>query len=265
MVHSENHDRDWRVKLVLHYDGRNFCGWQKQRNQRSVQGELESLLQQVCGAVLETTASGRTDRGVHASGQVASAVIPARFDEVELRRALNALAPADLWIESASRVELEFHPRYAVSRTYTYRVGVCPLSRSPFNTPWCWPLAKRPDPALLAQVTPVILGRHDFRAFAKAGQEKRGFECNVLSAAWGETNGEVGAEIVCFEITADRFLHHMVRYLVATIVDIGLGVRPPDDLERLLTGEAGPRPAAPAPPEGLFLTQVQYSWRHEQS
>ena len=101
------------MKLVLHYDGRNFYGWQSQINRRTVQGELSELLSRICGdASRKLTAAGRTDRGVHATGQVASALVPDRFTPEELRRALNALAPPDLWIASAERVPDSFHPRY---------------------------------------------------------------------------------------------------------------------------------------------------------
>ena len=256
---------EWRVKLVLHYDGRNFCGWQKQRNQRTVQGELESLLERLCGAAPVLTGAGRTDRGVHATGQVASALIPSRFDTSELRQALNALAPPDLWIESAERVPEEFHPRYAASRTYHYKVGVDDRSRSPLVAPWCWPLGQRPDLEVLQSAARILLGRHHFQALAKAGQEERGFECDIQHATWRRDTGDLGAELFCFEIRANRFLHHMVRYLVGTLVEIGLGQRPVSELEGLLKGEAGLVTGRPAPAQGLFLARVEYSWQRESS
>ena len=247
------------MKLVLHYEGRNFYGWQSQSNQRTVQDELSALLVRVCGsASARITAAGRTDRGVHATGQVASALIPERFDEVELQRALNALAPPDLWIASAERVELSFHPRYdAVSRTYVYRIGVTPESASPFQAPWCWPLGHALDRKRLEEAARSLIGNHDFSAFAKSGQPERGVRCDVKSADWRYSTTEPG--ILELEITADRFLHHMVRYLVGTFVDIGQCQRPVDEIARLLRGEPGLRAPAPAPAEGLFLTRVDYS------
>jgi tRNA pseudouridine38-40 synthase len=259
VAQSEHHTGHWRVKLVLHYEGRNFYGWQSQGNRRTVQGELSALLGHLCGDISrKVTAAGRTDRGVHATGQVASALIPERFGEQELRRALNALAPSDLWVASAERVAESFHPRYdAASRTYVYKLGLGPESRSPFVAPWCWPLGRTLDRGRLEAATGSIPGNHDFSRFAKSGQPERGVRCDVRAARWRTPPGREG--ILEFEITADRFLHRMVRYLVGTLVEIGWGRRPVDEIERLLRPEPGLRAAAPAPAQGLFLTRVEYS------
>ncbi len=247
------------MKLVLHYEGRNFYGWQSQINRRTVQGELSALLGRICGAASRRlTAAGRTDRGVHATGQVASALIPDRFQPEELHRALNALAPADLWIKSAERVPDSFHPRYdARSRTYVYRVGVTPASRSPFYAPWCWPLARALDRKRMAEAAASILGEHDFSAFAKSGQPQRGVHCRVHAAGWEYSSRLEG--MLEFEITADRYLHHMVRYLVSSMVEIGQCLRPVDDVARMLRRQPGLTTAPPAPAQGLFLTRVEYS------
>ncbi len=247
----------WRVKLVLHYEGRNFFGWQIQSNRRTVQGELSALLGRLGGEPSRrVTAAGRTDRGVHATGQVASALVPDRFDPAELRRALNALAPPDLWVASAERVPDTFHPRYdAVARTYLYRVGVEPGCRSPFVAPYCWPLGRPLDLAPVEAATAALPGEHDFSRFARSGQPERGVRCRVRAAAWRTAPDG----LLEFEITADRFLHRMVRCLVATLVEIGSGRRAVDQIERLLRSEPGLRAAPPAPPQGLFLTRVQYS------
>lgn len=259
MPRSEYYAGYWRVKLVLHYEGRNFSGFQIQRNQRTVQGELSSLLGGLCGRPsARLTAAGRTDRGVHATGQVASALIPDRFEPNELLRALNALAPADLWIESAERVHIDFHPRYdATSRTYVYRVGVTRESRSPFTAPWCWPLGVPLDRERLDAAAGFALGERDFTSFVKAGQPERGTICRVRDAAWRDSPRAAG--ILEFEISADRFLHRMVRYLVGVMVEIGRGRRSVEEMQGLLRGEGGLRPAVPAPPQGLFLTRVEYS------
>ncbi len=258
-MQSGHHTGYWRVKLVLHYDGRDFYGWQTQGSRRTVQSELSALLGRLCGAdPPNVTAAGRTDRGVHATGQVASALIPERFDEHELLRALNALAPRDLWVVSAQRVPESFHPRAdAVSRTYVYRVGVSRQSCSPFEHRWCWPVGRGLDRERMSAATGHIAGDHDFSAFAKSGQPARGVRCNVGSALWREAPRDEG--ILEFEITADRFLHRMVRYLVGTLVEIGQGFRPVDDMCRLLDGEPGLRTAPPAPAQGLFLVRVDYT------
>ncbi len=247
------------MKLVLHYDGRNFYGWQSQINRRTVQGELSALLGRICGAASrKLTAAGRTDRGVHATGQVASVLIPDRFEPEELHRALNALAPPDLWVESAERVSDSFHPRYhARSRTYVYRVGIASKSRSPFYAHWCWPLARALDRKRMAEAAATLLGEHDFSAFAKSGQPQRGVVCRVYAAGWEYSSTLDG--MLEFEIAADRYLHHMVRYLVGSMVEIGQCLRPVDELARLLRREPGLTTAPPAPAQGLFLTRVDYS------
>ena len=246
----------------MHYEGRDYYGWQIQPGRRTVQGELSSLLGQLFGGKAPVlTGAGRTDQGVHATGQVASALVPDRFDEEELRRALNALAPLDLWIASAERVEDSFHPRYnATARTYTYRLGVAPETRSPFLASRCWPLGRQLDWERTDAAAAALVGRHDFSAFAKSGQPHRGVSCDVRRALWQDS---VEVEAVReFEITANRYLHHMVRYLVGTLVDIGLGNRPLEDMAGLLATKAGLVVSRPAPAKGLFLTRVEYSREH---
>lgn len=245
-----------RIRLKLHYDGAGFFGWQLQARERTVQGEVERVLARLLNRPVRIIGSGRTDRGVHATGQVAAVDVPVRWQPSELRRALNALLPRDVWVASAEVAPARFHPRYdARRREYVYRVGTAPDAASPFHARWCWPLARPLDLALMARATESLVGDHSFRAFAKAGQEERGDRCEVFSASWLEW-APLGIE---FHVAANRFLHHMVRYLVGTLVDVGLGKRSPDDLAALLGGDTPLETSPPAPPEGLFLTRVVYS------
>lgn len=246
---------DWRVKLTLHYDGAGFHGWQVQPEQRTVQREVEAVLEQLTGSAVRLIAAGRTDTGVHATGQVASGLVPARWTPAGLRRAMNALLPPDIWISAAVAVPLEFHARYdATARSYVYRLGTEDVARSPFHRRWCWPVGRALAPNSLARAAACWTGEHSFGAFAKAGQPERGERCTVYQAAWREWPG-VG---YVFRVTANRFLHHMVRYMVGTMVDVAAGVRPIDDIAGLLGGAAGLRTSVPAPPRGLFLSRVHY-------
>ncbi len=249
-------DGDHRFKLTLHYDGAPFLGWQIQPRGRTVQGEMEAALARLVGAMRPVVASGRTDRGVHAKGQVVAVTLPPRWSAGELRRGLNALLPPDIWVETATVVHDDFHPRYdALARSYRYQLGIQPWAASPFHRPWCWPLTRPVDVDLLQRGAALLLGGHSFHAFAKAGQEERGHRCKVVEAAWVPWP-EAG---VAFVITADRFLHHMVRYLVGTMVDVARGRRSLDELEELLTApDTDLITSPPAPPEGLFLTRVDY-------
>lgn len=245
-----------RLQLTLHYDGSGFHGWQIQKEDRTVQGELESALERLTGARRPVVGAGRTDSGVHATGQVASVDVPDRWSPPELRRALDAVLPGDIWIADVRRVSDRFHPRYdAVSRTYAYRLGTVPEARSPFHRHTCWSLGQPVDVSAMARTATVIPGEHSFHAFAKAGQEHRGYRCTVQRAEW-EPWPPLG---LVFHITADRYLHRMVRYLVGTMVDVGRGRRPEADMATLLEGGSGGlETSPPAPPEGLFLTRVEY-------
>lgn len=246
-----------RLALTLHYDGGAFFGWQSQREERTVQGELEAAVERLTQARRTIIGSGRTDRGVHATGQVAAVTVPARWTAASFRKALNAILPDDVWVREVRAVPASFHPRYdAVARTYRYRIGLDEEARSPFLRRWCWCLRASLDKGLLEQASARVLGTHSFAAFAKTGQPERGDRCTVRAAAWDDWE-KLG---VMLTITADRYLHHMVRYLVGTMVEIARGTRPLEDLGGLLAH--GPTPdretSPPAPARGLFLTGVEY-------
>ena len=250
-------EEEIRLMLVLHYDGSGFFGWQIQPERRTVQGVLQAAATRLTQRDCTVTGSGRTDRGVHATGQVASLTVPAPWTAEAFRKSANAVLPDDVWIQEARRVGEDFHPRYdAVRRTYLYRVGLAPAARSPFHRPFCWPVDRPVDRALLARCARAIPGERSFRGFAKSGQPERGTRCRVDRAEWREW-GELG---LSFTITADRYLHHMVRYLVGTMVAVGWGKRSPDEFTALLEG--GPTDdlwtSPPAPAEGLFLHRVEY-------
>lgn len=244
-----------RLKLTVHYDGSAFHGWQYQPDHRTVQGELEATLSRLADRPRTAVGSGRTDTGVHATGQVVSVDMPARWDPPALRKALNATLPHDIWVESAERAPERFHPRYdAVARTYRYDVGTAPSAASPFHRRWCWVVGDPLDGEALRRLSGALVGAHSFRSFSKSGQPERGYECCVARASW--TPWPLGLR---FEITANRYLHHMVRYLVGTMIDIGRGKRPETDFAALLDGSPDQLTSPPAPPEGLFLTLVEYS------
>lgn len=245
---------DTRFRLTVHYDGSAFHGWQVQPDQRTVQGVVEAALSRLADGPKGIIGSGRTDTGVHATGQVFSVDMAGRWDAPALRKSLNALVPNDVWIEAASETTPDFHPRYdALRRTYRYEVGTRPEAASPFHRRWCWPLTDSLETDLLRRAAAEVPGDRSFRAFAKAGQPERGERCHVHLAEWSET--DLGVRLT---ITADRYLHHMVRYLTGTMVDIARGRRPLDDMARLLDNEPDMVTSPPAPASGLFLHHVEY-------
>jgi len=247
-------------RLTVQYDGAAFHGWQVQPDQRTVQGDLESVVSRLANSHRAVTGSGRTDTGVHATGQVASLGMPSGWDAKQLKKSLNSLLSDDIWISSVSSVSPDFHPRYdALERTYRYEVGLQPFCASPFQSRWCWPLgaSANPPPAIdrarLDRAAQEIVGEHCFAAFAKAGQPERGTRCIVHRAEWTDT--DLGVRLT---ITANRYLHHMVRYLTGTMMDIALGRREIEDMARLLVSPNELTTSPPAPPEGLFLHKVTY-------
>jgi tRNA pseudouridine38-40 synthase len=243
-----------RIRLTLHYDGGGFAGWQVQPGERTVQGVVEAALLRLTGTEGRVIAAGRTDSGVHATGQVVGTTVPSKWESEELRRALNAVLPADVWVADARSAPPDFHARYdAVARGYIYRLGTADVSRSPFARRWCWPLGQTVSLAALHDAAARFRGEHSFRAFAKAGQPERGEQCTVHVAAWGSTR--LGAT---FHVVANRFLHHMVRYMVGTMVDVARGRRPAADIDALLRNERGLETSPPAPAQGLYLTRVFY-------
>jgi len=248
--------KEIRFRLDIHYDGSGFYGWQIQPERRTVQGVLQEAVERVARVSRTVTGSGRTDRGVHATGQVASVELPAKWTDETLARALNAVLPEDVWIQAARRVHRGFHPRFdAVARSYEYRVGTDAEARSPFHRRYCWPVDDALDRGLLDRAAALIPGRRSFEAFAKSGQPERGTRCRVDRAVWEPWRGPG----LRFTITADRFLHHMVRYLVGTMVDVARGRRAPAEIDELLNDpDTDLWTSPPAPPQGLFLTRVEY-------
>jgi len=242
--------------FLLQYDGGAFAGWQRQPASRTVQGDLEDVLARLLGRRTPVVGAGRTDAGVHATGQAAAATVPERWQPRELVRAMNALLPSDIWIASAHRMVAGFNPRrHAVERTYCYRIGTNGASRSPFRGRYEWAAPGKLDAARLAACAHALLGVHSFLGLSAKGPEREHYRCRVLEALWMRREDAEGLE---FWITADRFLHHMVRFVVGVMTDIGRGRRPLADLPRLLAAKDNHAASPPAPAHGLFLVGVRY-------
>lgn len=244
------------VQLVLHYDGTAFAGWQVQPNRRTVQGELERVLANLCGQRVVAQGAGRTDAGVHARGQAVGVVVPEKWTAPLLRRALNALFPDDVWVAAAHEMRPEFHARFsATSRRYAYQVGTDQDAYSPFRrrTEWAYPRPLARD--TLDAAATLLLGEHCFVAFAVRGTAPATdrHRCTVLHAAWTDRPGGIS-----FEIEANRFLHHMVRFLVGTMLEMASGKRPAGSLSQLLEANTNDEVSPPAPAHALVLERVTY-------
>jgi tRNA pseudouridine38-40 synthase len=240
------------LRLDLEYDGAGFAGWAAQPGLRTVEGTLRDGLESVLRAPIALRVAGRTDAGVHATGQVASVVTNADMPAERLARAMAGVLPADLAVRAAADAPEGFDARRdARSRRYEYRVlggPPAPLRRDRvLHHP-------RPlDLGALRAAAARVVGRHDFRAFTPTDTQHVLFERTVLRCDWVERDDEA-----VLEIEADAFLRHMVRVLVGTMLLVGRGAWPPERLDPLLRG--APRGAAgpTAPPHALTLVAVRY-------
>ncbi len=241
----------------LHFDGTAFVGWQRQPAGRSVQGEFERTLDRLFTHPVAAHAAGRTDAGVHATGLAVSFPAPDTWTTAALRRGLNALLPKDCWVESVHLMQDGFHARKsAVTRRYRYDIGTDDGSASPFRRPYEWALGRELDLPALRSAATLLLGRHDFQAFAIKGEPKPHYRSRLDRSAWAARHDGRG---VSYHVEADRFLHHMVRMLVGTMVDIGLGRRPLSDIEQLLERGDNAETSPPAPPQGLYFVGATYA------
>jgi tRNA pseudouridine38-40 synthase len=242
--------------MVVQYDGGSFAGWQRQPAARTVQGEIEAVLERLLGRRAPVVGAGRTDAGVHAVGQAAATTVPERWAPEDLVRAMNALLPPDIWVASARRMAPGFNPRRdAAERTYCYRIGTDAGARSPFRRRHEWAVPGPLAAGHLVTAAAALVGEHSFAALSAKGPAREHYRCRVLEALWLAREDAPGYE---FWITADRFLHHMVRFLVGLMVDIARGRRPEGDLEGLLSGTDNRAASPPAPAHGLFLVGVRY-------
>jgi len=240
-----------KVKLTLEYDGSDFRGWARQPGLRTVEGVVRTALDETFTNWGELSVAGRTDTGVHATGQVASVSVEGGPPGGATADALNAALPADVAVVDASEASDEFDARFsAVARTYRYRV-LLRRARSPLEEQRALHWKRRVDVTALETATSLLVGEHDFRAFTPTETQHEVFVRNVESAAW-----ERSPDRLELTITADSFLRHMVRTLVGTMLEAGSDA--PDRLEPLLAGRPRWEAGLTAPPGGLYLEQVRY-------
>jgi tRNA pseudouridine38-40 synthase len=253
-------------KLMVAYDGTDFCGWQIQPDRATIQGELAAAVERVTGERVLPQGSGRTDAGVHARGQVASLVLNAAIPAANLVRALNRTLPEAIRVLRAEPAAPDFHARHsACAKTYEYRIDrreICPPWMARFVWALPWPL----EGSRMQRAAQGVIGTRDFTSFAASDPD--------LATRGGEEPGEADREekvrtifvsqwkeegdVLVYRVRGNGFLHHMVRNLVGTFVDVGRGQLDPEDMARILAARSRAAAGATAPARGLFLDSVEY-------
>jgi tRNA pseudouridine38-40 synthase len=250
-------------KLVLAYDGTDFHGWQVQPGLQTIQGELAAAIERVCGEHVLPQGSGRTDAGVHALAQVASVALESPIPPSNLLRALNRALPASIRVLEAAHAPSAFHARHsAVAKQYEYRIyrgEICSPQLARYVYPLAWPL----DTSAMQQAAPLVLGTHDFSSFAAVDPDRTARMAadpevdnvrTLMHSSWME-NGD----LLVYTVRGDGFLHHMVRNLVGTFLEIGRGQRSVADAATIVASRDRTAAGATAPARGLFLHSVSYA------
>jgi tRNA pseudouridine38-40 synthase len=281
--HPVPHPQTW--KLTLAYDGTDFSGWQIQPGERTVQGELQAALGRVTGESPLPQGSGRTDAGVHALGQVASFELQANIPPENLLRALNRTLPAAIRVIESKTVDCSFHARHsAISKTYEYRVfreAVCPPFLARYVHACAWPM----NAEALEKSARMFEGQHDFLSFAAtdpdlasregASNRERDQDPDASSPSELETLGKQGAvrtiylskwesrqsehgDLLIYRVRGNGFLHHMVRNLAGTMLDVGRGYMDIERIPAILAARSRAAAGPTAPAQGLFLHSVEY-------
>ncbi len=272
--HLAKNAQNW--KLTLAYDGTDFSGWQVQPGEPTVQGELQAALGRITGETPLPQGSGRTDAGVHALGQVASFTLQASIPPDNLQRALNRTLPSSIRILEASTVPAAFHARHsAVAKTYEYRVfreAICPPLLARYVLPCLWPM----DVETLQRAARLFEGEHDFLSFAATDPDlahraphdtrppgpdlktpRASTARTIFSSAWELRQSETG-ELLVYRVRGSGFLHHMVRNLVGTMLEVGRGRFNVERIPAILAARARSAAGPTAPARGLFLHSVEY-------
>jgi tRNA pseudouridine38-40 synthase len=243
-------------RMLLQYDGTDYAGWQIQSSLRTVQGTLQQALERVAGHPIRLTGSGRTDAGVHARGQVANFYSFQRLPLDAWIRAINRLLPADIRVLRVTRAASGFHSRLsAIGKHYRYQIYTGPIL-SPWDSRYFLHWTRPLDLEAMQQAARMLIGHHDMSSFAASGTTVRCFERAVTRSEFRR-----GGRRLVYDIEANGFLQHMVRILVGTLLEVGIGRFSVADFQAILQSRDRTRAGKTAPPQGLFLQRVFYQRR----
>jgi tRNA pseudouridine38-40 synthase len=241
-------------KLIIEYDGTNYSGWQRQKYDRTIQGEIEIALMKMTHQNITVIGSGRTDAGVHALGQTANFKCDTRLTSEVFQKGLNSLLSRDIVIKCCEPADIQFHARFdAKSKVYRYQILNHHLPTA-IARQYVWQICRSLDIPAMVQASRYFLGTHDFKAFEGSGSPRAHTVRNITMAQLSmDHSGKI-----TFEIEANGFLRFMVRNIVGTLIDVGLGKLSVEDIPEIFHSRDRSRASATAPAQGLFLVSVTY-------
>lgn len=253
------------IKLIIEYDGTNYCGWQIQPGCDTIQGILESVLFKITKSKVDVIGAGRTDAGVHAVGQVANFKTESKMTPNEFKLALNSLLPRDIVINYAEEVDKSFHSRFdAISRTYNYTI-LNSDTPSVFLRNYVYLFSKPIDIDIMNEACKYLIGTYDFSSFASLGDPIHSPTRTVIFAEWhllpidpSIFGYESKQRLIRFYIKANAFLRGMVRAIVGTLLDVGTGKIQPEKVKEILELKDRTKAGPSLPAKGLCLANVEY-------
>lgn len=241
------------IKLTIEYDGSRYYGWQKQPDYICIQDEIEKALKKITNENIEINGSGRTDKGVHAKGQVASFVTNSKIDAYKFKLAINSLLPKDIAILTSEEVHLDFHARFsAVGKKYKYLIYNDKI-RSPINRNYTYHVFYELDLDKIKESAKYLIGTHDFAGFMASGSVIKDTVRTIY-----DINIEKRNKILEINVNGNGFLYNMVRIIVGTLVDIGRNNLSVDSINEILLLKDRTLAGHTAPPQGLYLDEVYY-------
>ncbi len=242
------------IKLVIEYDGKDFNGWQKQPTKLNIQGEIEKAIKQITGEDVDLTASGRTDAGVHALGQVANFKTNSNIPIEKIPIALNSNLKKSIVIQSAEEVEERFHSRLNCKRkTYRYIINHSKYGTAIYrNLETHIPM--KLDIQKMQQAVKYFEGEHDFKAFKASGTSSKSSVRTIYKAEVIDA----GNERIYIELTGNGFLYNMVRIIAGTLVEVGMGKIEPKEIKTIIESQKRENAGKTLPPQGLYLVNVEY-------
>lgn len=241
------------IKLIVEYDGSRYAGWQRQPDQPTIQEAIETALFELTQETVSVIAAGRTDSGVHALGQVVSFRIDRNWTPREWTKGFNARLPVDIAVRSAAIMHDDFHARYAAKgKLYEYRILTRP-ERPAIDRSYFWHIYKPLDVEAMKQAASLLIGKHNFTSFEGTLTDNEDPLCDLQQLSLTQHG-----DSLLIHAYADRFLKHMVRTIVGTLVEVGHGKRLPGSLADVLAARDRTAAGRTAPPHGLFLIRVDY-------